>query len=371
MGYNIKDLESLEVSVGLDDTHDGVKLGIDDEDYWRIHLTPQGQILMGDGSEIPTALSVPSGDNVWSGSNTFEHGLYVNTPGTAALRQPFQTNANIDGSKLTGSGLLNKAAHALGVNFYGGFTHEGDYPGLPDPYFLFGANDYILTGTSAGDIAGVTNLWGRLTETHNRTPGSDLADQRSLVVQAYIDHASAHSDQVITFNSSGASGIGSTDLAINAYFESPVIGTTRWNIYAAGGAESYFEGHINLADKTLNTHNGAVSTKLLIVTDDGGIPGGVAHATFRTEASLGAVDIIANASQTADLFFARESGGTKRFRLTKNGTIVTSIGSAPADADLVANEMAFWFDHSNGAAKLMLKGRTADSTIVTGQVALA
>lgn len=44
---------------------------------------------------------------------------------------------------------------------------------------------------------------------------------------------------------------------------------------------------------------------------------------------------------------------------------------APADADLAANEMALWFDSTNGAAKLMIKGKSANGTVVTGEVALA
>lgn len=48
---------NLEISTGIDDTDDGVKLGVDGEHFWRTHLTPQGEILTGDGGSLPTPLS--------------------------------------------------------------------------------------------------------------------------------------------------------------------------------------------------------------------------------------------------------------------------------------------------------------------------
>lgn len=38
-----------EVSTGSTDAHDGIKLGLDGEPFWRVHITPQGQILTGNG----------------------------------------------------------------------------------------------------------------------------------------------------------------------------------------------------------------------------------------------------------------------------------------------------------------------------------
>lgn len=58
----------------------------------------------------------------------------------------------------------------------------------------------------------------------------------------------------------------------------------------------------------------------------------------------------------------------KRGRLTfYNGDVHT----APANADLSSGSLALWFDSTNGAAKLMLKGKTENGTVVTGQVTLA
>lgn len=45
--------------------------------------------------------------------------------------------------------------------------------------------------------------------------------------------------------------------------------------------------------------------------------------------------------------------------------------AVPADADLAAGDCALWYDDTNGAAKLMVKAKSADGTVVTGTVALA
>jgi hypothetical protein len=64
-------------------------------------------------------------------------------------------------------------------------------------------------------------------------------------------------------------------------------------------------------------------------------------------------------------------GASKRVLVSRNGFLKFSATTAPPDDELTATELAFWFDATNGAAKLMLKGKTANGTVVTGEVALA
>lgn len=45
--------------------------------------------------------------------------------------------------------------------------------------------------------------------------------------------------------------------------------------------------------------------------------------------------------------------------------------TAPDDAAISASQLALWFDDTNGAAKLMIKGKTANGTVVEGEVALS
>jgi hypothetical protein len=54
-----------------------------------------------------------------------------------------------------------------------------------------------------------------------------------------------------------------------------------------------------------------------------------------------------------------------------NAGIVIWTPGAPADGDISASECALWFDDTNGAAKLMVKAKSANGTVVTGSVNLA
>ena len=58
-------------------------------------------------------------------------------------------------------------------------------------------------------------------------------------------------------------------------------------------------------------------------------------------------------------------------RFNKSGAFATRVTSAPANADIANSECFFWFDATNGAAKAMFKGKTANGTVVSGSVALS
>lgn len=58
------------------------------------------------------------------------------------------------------------------------------------------------------------------------------------------------------------------------------------------------------------------------------------------------------------------------FRVLQRGAVVTAQHTAPDDTDLAIGELSWWFDQTNGAAKAMFKGKSADGTVVTGEVAL-
>ena len=45
--------------------------------------------------------------------------------------------------------------------------------------------------------------------------------------------------------------------------------------------------------------------------------------------------------------------------------------AAPADAELSNSELAYWFDDTAGAAKVMFKAKDAGGTVRTGSVSLA
>lgn len=82
------------------------------------------------------------------------------------------------------------------------------------------------------------------------------------------------------------------------------------------------------------------------------------------------------AGQTADLQqWTKGAGPTATVapptRIGPSGHIITALHAAPADAEIATGELAFWFDHTNGAAKLMFKAKQADGAVRTGNVPLA
>lgn len=64
------------------------------------------------------------------------------------------------------------------------------------------------------------------------------------------------------------------------------------------------------------------------------------------------------------------AAGTNRVQISRNAYFKFKAVAAPPDDELFAHELAFWFDSTNGAAKLMIKAKQADGTVRTGEVAL-
>jgi hypothetical protein len=63
--------------------------------------------------------------------------------------------------------------------------------------------------------------------------------------------------------------------------------------------------------------------------------------------------------------------GFPLFRIVGKGAVMFGANAAPIDGEINAGECGVWFDDTDGAAKLMFKGKSANGTIVTGEVALA
>lgn len=76
-------------------------------------------------------------------------------------------------------------------------------------------------------------------------------------------------------------------------------------------------------------------------------------------------------SQTADLQRWTSSADAILTRINKGGYIVIAQHAAPADGDLAAGDCAIWFDQTDGAAKLMIKAKSANGTVAAAAVALA
>lgn len=77
------------------------------------------------------------------------------------------------------------------------------------------------------------------------------------------------------------------------------------------------------------------------------------------------------ASQTANLQEWQQSDATVHATVSENGYFTTRKNVAPADAELQANEAAYWFDSTNGAARFVIKAKTANGTVVGNSINLA
>lgn len=83
------------------------------------------------------------------------------------------------------------------------------------------------------------------------------------------------------------------------------------------------------------------------------------------------IRILQPTASTRPLVVHGTSQSTTEFAILSGGAMVTHANSAPADGSLSAGEMAIWFDSTNGSAKLKIKGKSANGTVVAGEVALA
>lgn len=88
--------------------------------------------------------------------------------------------------------------------------------------------------------------------------------------------------------------------------------------------------------------------------------------------AVGDITLVARGftAQTGNLQEWRDVSNNVLSSVSENGYFMTRKIAAPADAELSASELAIWFDSTNGAGKLMIKGKTVDGTVVTGNVAL-
>jgi hypothetical protein len=109
---------------------------------------------------------------------------------------------------------------------------------------------------------------------------------------------------------------------------------------------------------------------LSIFANDGGITLERVTGSGNTSIQTGQIGFSTSVDTLEPAIYVLNAGSIT-FQVTKAGIIVTNANAAPADGILNAGQMALWFDKTNGAAKLMVKAKQANGTVVTGQVALA
>ena len=96
---------------------------------------------------------------------------------------------------------------------------------------------------------------------------------------------------------------------------------------------------------------------------------GVIIAPSRSSATAILVNNQTGGAHTGDSLRVVGSNGDI-LTIDPNGYLLIANHAAPADGALAAGECALWFDQTNGAAKLMIKAKQANGTVVTGSVNL-
>lgn len=94
-------------------------------------------------------------------------------------------------------------------------------------------------------------------------------------------------------------------------------------------------------------------------------------AGFSATSDTRILDLSTNGALTTKDAIRLTDAAATLLRVNFNGYLITKKNAAPADAELNANECAVWFDKTNGAAKFMFKGKTADGTVVSASVVMA
>lgn len=206
-----------------------------------------------------------------------------------------------------------------------------------------------LTRAQPEPAAGTTPDLAAVLAEGNDADGAAVTGLGGLAVTGPVSFDLSEADDGFSFGDlqQGYGWFFGKDGSVSA-FGSPLEGGIMFRLQPSPEAGTFFE---------VKSGNGS-NTMLVMEQDANGARG----------------DIEINAG--ASLFLNADSlelggAGTTRVRVPSTSTLVIADITAPADGDLSASQMSIWFDRTNGSAKLMVKAKQQDGTVVTGEVALA
>ena len=101
------------------------------------------------------------------------------------------------------------------------------------------------------------------------------------------------------------------------------------------------------------------------------LKGGAPTLDLATEGGTTRLIITDGGQAGIDLIQYTGPAGKDLFKVKESGVTIIGAVAAPADGELAAGQVALWFDASNGAAKLKIKGKSANGTVVTGEIPLS
>lgn len=239
-----------------------------------------------------------------------------------------------------------------------------------------------VPGSSFGTVAGVAGFSLGVIPTTTANGGlmlQGLASQSGALMACYNSAAT----ELLRIAATGFLGV----TVAGSSFGSPsgvtgfslgVIPTTTANgglmlkglASQSGGLMAWY----NSADTELGRIAATGFLGITVAGSSFGSPSGVSGwslGVLPTIAANGGLLVKGLASQVGALQGWYSSADVLLSQINKDGYFITRKNAAPADGDLAANDLAIWFDSTNGAAKAKFKGKSANGTVVAGEVALA
>lgn len=352
-----------------------------------------GTILGGndDGGGVPTALTVGTGLSVSGGSLicTVSGGGGWSSDGSKAT-----TTLLVRIGSATPPTLYNAywlaATRDDGVSCANGFATFSDTAGNGSIRNLFRARgtSAIPAAVQTGDTIGIDQWSARNAAGSTQTVGRRVHTVSSTSFTTHPGDTETLELRVPDATSNTtvytATGSGWT-FGVPVTLTGALTGDgTTWSVGSSSGANGRLDSTSNATKGNLqlngtNTYVGADGTFYVLsngaansgveIAGGGGPPYRILiRASYSGTRPLA---LQAASGQTANLFEAQNSSASPLSTISENGYFTTRLNSAPADAELAAGELAWWFDSTNGAAKVMFKGKSANGTVVTGSYNLS
>lgn len=215
---------------------------------WRIDNQDGVLRFLRSGGRPVAELDMATGSFTVSGGGVFDTFAVGSTP---SPRLPSTSVLTIDGSTFTeGTPAQDKVGSSLTVTFKGGFDNERRW-GQGNPGFIFGANDFVVSGGRRGDIAGITDFIGRLSEVHQFTPGATLTTLTGLQAESTSEAtATGSTTQLVkSLQVIGPRVRGGTVVeAYSAYLTAPSVSGT--GVISGANETLHVEGRTNLDGDT-------------------------------------------------------------------------------------------------------------------------
>jgi hypothetical protein len=229
---------------------------------------------------------------------------------------------------------------------------------VADPTFLFGRDNYVLTGKASGDISGITNFIGAIDEAHLRTPNATLTSVTGLQTHADIDATATGATVTSIFSlaaMSPANTAGATvTKAYGIYSEGiPTPGATNyWGLYVDHGGPTFLSGQT-----TINPNSDTVG---LIVKQ---FPAQAARMQVWQNAFAGSLaHVDSNGAFASNSFITAFEGVSAQSQIGftgPSGQAGLKLGSA---GDTVVYRQAAGVLGTTGAIQFGSGGSTADGT---------